>query len=182
MTTNHGGAMDSGEQDPSGIAAQVLHRLRGRGETLATAESLTGGLVAAAFVDIPGASMVFRGGLVPYATSLKATLVGVDEELLAQYGPVSRQVAEGLAEGAREKCGADWGVSTTGVAGPDRQDDQPVGTVFIGVARSGGARTKVNDTYGFQFAGDRGEIRRQAVTTALRVLVTAINAYSSPGE
>jgi len=115
-------------------AAAVLAALRGAGATLATAESLTGGLLAATLVDVAGASAVFRGGLVPYATDLKAALVGVDQGLLDRVGPVAAEVAAALAEGARQRCGADWGVATTGVAGPDPQDGHPPGTVFVGVA------------------------------------------------
>ena len=100
-------------------AAGVLAALESRGETLAVAESLTGGLLAATLVDVPGASRVFRGGLVVYATDLKATLADVPAELLAAEGPVHPAVATALAVGARRRCGADWGVATTGVAGPD---------------------------------------------------------------
>src|SRR5690348_14782860 len=102
-------------------AAGVLAALDARGETLAVAESLTGGLLAATIVDVPGASRVFRGGLVVYATELKASLAGVDAGLLAERGPVDPDVARDLARGAALRCGAQWGLSTTGVAGPDPQ-------------------------------------------------------------
>src|SRR6185369_8134485 len=118
-------------------AAGLLAALAARGETLAVAESLTGGLLAATIVDVPGASAAFRGGFVVYATDLKATLAGVDRDLLASRGPVDPDVAVALAVGARERCGADWGLATTGVAGPDPQDGVPVGTVFVGIAGPG---------------------------------------------
>jgi nicotinamide-nucleotide amidase len=108
-------------------AVTLLDRLKARGETVAVAESLTGGLLAATIVDVPGASAAFRGGLIVYATDLKATLAGVPLPLLDAHGPVDPSVAAALAAGARERCGADWGISTTGVAGPEPQAGQPVG-------------------------------------------------------
>src|SRR5205085_5916692 len=107
---------------PVSPAQIALALLRGRGETLAVAESLTGGLLAATIVDVPGASRAFRGGLVVYATDLKATLAGVPPQLLEARGAVDPDVAAALAGGVRQRCRADWGLSTTGVAGPDPQD------------------------------------------------------------
>ena len=147
-------------------AAEVLAALRASGATLATAESLTGGLLATTLVDVPGASAVFRGGLVPYATDLKATLVGVDRDLLDRLGPVAADVAAALAEGARERCGADWGVGTTGVAGPDPQDGHPPGTVFVGVADEAGGTT----VRALRLNGGRPEIRAATVQAALALL------------
>lgn len=151
-------------------AAEALALLKGRGETLAVAESLTGGLLAATIVDVPGASAAFRGGLVVYATELKAALAGVPPELLAAHGPVHPDVAAALAAGARQRCTADWGVATTGVAGPDPQGGRPVGTVYLGLA---GPRA-VGEVRGLRLAGDRAAIRRQAVTAALDLLVGAL--------
>jgi nicotinamide-nucleotide amidase len=146
-------------------AADVLARLAARSETLAVAESLTGGLLAATLVDVPGASAVFRGGLVVYATDLKATLAGVPADLLAERGPVDGDVAEALAAGARERCGADWGLATTGVAGPDAVDGHPVGEVWIGLAGPG-TSTAVR----YRFEGDRTAVRRASVAAALDLL------------
>ncbi len=115
---------------------------RERHETLATAESLTGGLLAATIVEIPGVSGVYRGGLVVYATELKAALAGVPEDLLAERGPVDPDVAAALAEGGRRRCGADWGLATTGVAGPEPQDGKPVGLVYVAVAGPGGGEVR----------------------------------------
>ena len=98
-------------------AVAVVHTLLERRETLAVAESLTGGLIAATLVGIAGVSAVFRGGLVVYATDLKHSLAGVPAELLAERGPVDPDVARALAQGARERCGADWGLASTGAAG-----------------------------------------------------------------
>ncbi|MCI9887291.1 nicotinamide-nucleotide amidohydrolase family protein [Micrococcales bacterium 31B] len=115
----------------SGLVAELARR----GETLATCESLTGGQVAALIVDVPGASAVFRGGLVTYAVELKSSLAGVDPGHLAAEGPVNHRTAREMAVGAARACGAAWGVATTGVAGPEAHGGCPVGTVFIGVAR-----------------------------------------------
>jgi nicotinamide-nucleotide amidase len=147
-------------------AQQVLTALAGRGQTLAVAESLTGGLLAATLVDVPGASVTFRGGLIPYATELKASLVGVPAALLAQRGPVDPDVAAALAGGARERCGADWGLATTGVAGPDPQGGRPVGTVYV--AASGPPGTRVRELH---LPGDRHAVRSAAVDAALGLLL-----------
>jgi nicotinamide-nucleotide amidase len=144
---------------------QLVVRLSELGQTMATAESLTGGLVAATVVDVPGSSKVLRGGLVVYATDLKHSLAGVDSDLLAAEGPVSAAVAVSLARGARSRCGADWGVATTGVAGPDSQDGVPVGTVFVAVSGPG-----VEEVRGLSLTGDRPTIRAAAVKAALSLL------------
>jgi nicotinamide-nucleotide amidase len=150
-------------------AREILARLRARGETLAVAESLTGGLLAATLVDVPGASAVFRGGLVVYATDLKARLAGVPPKLLAERGPVDADVARALAAGARERCAADWGLATTGVAGPDPQDGHAVGTVYIGVSGPG-----VDDVRRLALTGDRAEIRSATVAQALDLLAGSV--------
>ena len=114
--------------------AELVEVLGAAGQTVAAAESLTAGLFTAAVASVPGSSAVLRGGLVVYATDLKATLAGVDPDRLATDGPVSASTAVALALGARSRCGADWGVGLTGVAGPSEQDGHPVGTVFLGIA------------------------------------------------
>jgi nicotinamide-nucleotide amidase len=143
---------------------QLVGKLTSLGQTVATAESVTGGLVAATIVDVPGSSNVFTGGLIVYATELKHTLGGVDADLLATEGTVSPHVAVALARGARLRCRADWGVATTGVAGPDSPDDVPVGTVFVAIS---GPTEAVRELH---LTGDRSQIRRQAVTEALHLL------------
>jgi len=156
-------------------AGEVVALLRGRAETLAVAESLTGGLLSATIVDVPGASNAFRGGLVVYATELKATLAGVPPELLAAHGPVHPDVAAALAAGTRRRCGADWGLGTTGVAGPDPQGGVPVGTVYVGLAGPGDlARVRRLD-----LAGDRAAIRRDTVAAALDLLGGALRECGS---
>jgi nicotinamide-nucleotide amidase len=161
----------------SARVAALIKALRARGETLAVAESLTGGLLAATIVDVPGASRVFRGGLIVYATDLKATLAGVPAELLVARGPVDPDVAIGLARGARERCQADWGVATTGVAGPEPQGRAAVGTVFVaasGPAHPAEVRAKA-------LTGSRWEIRAAAVTAALDLLAEVLGVIDGGG-
>jgi nicotinamide-nucleotide amidase len=147
-------------------AAQVVARLTSLGQTLAVAESLTGGLLAARIVDVPGASVVLRGAVVAYATDLKSALLGVDVDLLERHGPVDALVAAQMAGGVRERLGATWGLSTTGVAGPDPQDGKAPGTVFLGIAGPDGVRT-----VGLMLAGDRAQVRGAAVDAALALLL-----------
>ncbi|MFI0467588.1 CinA family protein [Saccharopolyspora sp. 5N102] len=142
--------------------AALLEALRRRGETVATAESLTAGLVSAVLTDVPGASDVVRGGLIVYATDLKAELAGVDRELLAAHGAVHPRVAEMLADGARRRCGADWGIGLTGVAGPDPQDGVAPGTVHLGFAGPDGTTVR-----SVRLDGDRHTVRAAAVRVAL---------------
>jgi nicotinamide-nucleotide amidase len=155
------------------LAREVLRVLGERGESLAVAESLTGGLLAAALVEVPGASAVFRGGLIVYATDLKSSLAGVPPELLAARGPVDRDVAAALAAGARDRCGADWGAATTGVAGPDPQGGQPVGTVYVAAAGPGEPVVRL-----LHLPGARSSVRSAAVNAALELVLEAIKDSS----
>lgn len=150
----------------------VVLALRTAGLTVATAESLTGGLLCSTLVDVPGASAVVRGAVVAYATDVKASVLGVDAELLARTGPVDGAVAEQMARGARRVLGADVGVSTTGVAGPDAADGFAAGTVFVGLAADGvpGGARHVR----LALAGDRPAVRRAAVEAALRSLASVV--------
>ena len=151
--------------------AEVLQALAVRAQTLAVAESLTGGLLAASLVEVPGASRVFRGGLVVYATDLKVTLAGVPAELLAERGPVDPDVAAALAVGARERCGATWGLATTGVAGPESQNGVPVGTVYVACSGPDVATQQVRR---LDLTGDRATVRRAAVDAAVDLLLTVL--------
>ncbi|KXK61354.1 competence protein [Micromonospora rosaria] len=155
-------------------AAGAVHRLAQRHETLATVESLTGGLLATGIVEIAGVSAVYRGGLVVYDTELKAQLAGVPAELLAARGPVDPDVAVALAEGGRQRCGADWAVATTGVAGPEPQDGKPVGLVYVAVAGPGGPTVRK-----LGLDGGREHIRAAAVIEALRLLTERIDALAT---
>ncbi|MDR1237361.1 MAG: CinA family protein [Propionibacteriaceae bacterium] len=157
------------------MAERVIDCLTRRGLSLATAESLTGGLLAAALTAVPGASKVFRGGVVSYQTPMKQLLAGVPEEVLAAYGPVSERTAVELALGVRRITGADWALSATGVAGPDQQDCHPVGEVWIGVAGPGvGTATPQFCGHRFDFTGSRELIRAQSVSAALDALAAAL--------
>jgi len=151
-------------------AAEVLAALRSRGWRLGVAESLTGGALTSAFVSVPGASDVLRGGIVAYATDLKTSLLGVDAALLDREGAVHPDVAIQMARGIRRasaRAGAltEVGVATTGVAGPDPQDGAPVGRVYVAVVTPD--RESVIE---HQLAGDRAAIRGGAVEAALTLL------------
>ncbi|MEP7765249.1 nicotinamide-nucleotide amidohydrolase family protein [Sanguibacter sp. 25GB23B1] len=149
-----------------GSAARVLGLLERSGLSLGVAESLTGGLLVAELVAVPGASRVVRGGVVAYATDLKHSLLGVDVELLAERGAVDPDVARQMARGVSARLGADVGVATTGVAGPDAQDGQPPGTVYVAVCR-GGAETVAER---HEIPGDRAAVRDGSVVAALALL------------
>jgi nicotinamide-nucleotide amidase len=153
------------------LASEVVRLVAARGETFATAESLTGGLVAATVVEVPGVSAVFRGGLVVYATDLKHALAGVPEDLLAERGPVDPDVALALAAGARRKCGADWGLATTGVAGPDPQDGIAPGTVYVAVDGPAGGEVRE-----LRLTGDRAAVRTESVTRVLGLFAEGLTA------
>ncbi len=153
----------------SEIARGILERLAARGWSIGVAESLTGGLVVSALVDVPGASASVRGGVVAYATEVKHTVLGVDAALLATEGPVDVAVAQQMAEGVRRVLGADVGVATTGVAGPGAQDDKAAGTVCIAVVTPHGGSSGT-----LLFDGDRGQVRREATRAALDACLQSI--------
>ncbi|MFT3798653.1 CinA family protein [Microbacterium sp.] len=155
-------------------AEQLVDRLVELGWTVAVAESLTGGLVVASLVAVPGASQALRGGIVAYATDLKASLLGVDETLLAAHGPVHPRVAGQMAEGVRRALGRDGvptdvGIATTGIAGPVSEDGQPVGTVHIAVSTPLGSRVE-----SLELSGDRADIRAESVALAIRLALDAL--------
>ena len=151
--------------DPRGdLAARIVGALEERGQTLATAESLTGGMLGAAITAIPGASAVYRGGIVAYATELKTALLGVPASLLARHGPVHPDVARAMAAGVRDRLGATWGLATTGVAGPDPVDGLAPGTVHIAASAGMPAARAL------ALAGGRNEVRRDTVREALKLL------------
>ncbi len=151
--------------------------LRRRGQTVATAESLTGGLVGAALSELGGSSATYRGGLVTYATDAKASLAGVPDAVLAEHGAVSERTAVAMAVGARDRLVADWGVATTGVAGPDGQEGKPVGQVHVAVAGPGGV-VRVRSA---RLPGDRERVRVLAVAAALDLLRRLLADDPPPG-
>ena len=158
------------------LAEQAVARAIERGLTVATAESLTAGMVAAVLADTPGASAMLQGGVVAYANPVKAELLGVSRELLDAVGSVDGQVAAAMAAGARTACGADVAVSTTGVAGPEPHDGKDVGTVFIGLATAEGATS-----FAYRFEGSRQEIRALACGAALERLLGTLSPASYRG-
>ena len=163
-------------------AADVVRLLTVRGETLAVAESLTGGLVAAEITAAPGASKAFRGSVTAYATELKHEILGVDDTLLAQRGAVDPQVAAQMAAGVRKALGADWGIATTGVAGPEPQDGKPVGTVYVAVDGPGPGLSDGGKVASLRLNGDRAEIRMESVRSVLALLLKELASEQSGNE
>ncbi|MFH0242086.1 CinA family protein [Streptomyces sp. HK10] len=177
-----GGVGETGE-----ITTQALKLLADRGQTVAAAESLTGGLVAAELTAAPGASATVRGSVTAYATEVKHEVLGVDGRLLRERGAVDAEVARQMAAGVRRVLGADWGVATTGVAGPEPQDGKPVGMVYVAVAgpEVPGAADTADTPAGSEVAGrgtrpvalrlsldgDRAEIRDGSVRAVIRLLL-----------
>lgn len=163
-----------GAAPPPATPKQVLDALVALGATVAVAESLTGGLLTAALTEPAGASKAVRGGLVVYATDLKATLAGVPVPLLHAEGAVSPDVAGALAAGARDRLGATYGLGVTGVAGPDPQGGCPVGTVYVGLAGPGCGTVRH-----LTLSGDRRAIRAATVDAALAELLAAVRARAA---
>jgi nicotinamide-nucleotide amidase len=152
--------------DPGEVLAErVLETLARRGETLATAESLTGGMLSASLTDVPGASRSFVGGVVSYATRVKVSALGVPEDVVEQHGVVSGECAAAMAEGVRSRLDATWAMATTGVAGPDAQEGRAVGTVWVAVAGPTGVETRE-----LALRGGRTEIRRGSCHAVLALL------------
>lgn len=174
-------------RDRDALAAEIVARAAKLGLRIAAAESLTGGMLAAAIVSVPGASAVFTGGVVAYDTALKASMLGVDRAVLDVRGPVDGEVARQMAVGVRHACAveaadgsrrvADLGVATTGVAGPapDAQTGQPSGTVWIGVSSAAGEEAVLLPV----IAGGRQAIRERAVDAALELVVEALRAQEA---
>jgi PncC family amidohydrolase len=154
-------------------ATEVVAMLRHKGASIATAESLTGGRLASLLTEIPGSSEVYRGGVVAYATEVKVDVLGVPADLIEQHGVVSGECARAMAQGVRRLTGATYGVSTTGVAGPDRQEGKAVGTVYIALAGPDGRDAVV----ALELVGDRGTIQDRTCEEALGVVMGHI-----PGE
>lgn len=162
----------SEEADARSVAAlarAVVNRARTRGLTLAAAESLTGGEIAAAIVSVPGASDVFPGGIVSYAARIKEELLGVPGQLIADSGTVNAEVAARMAEGVRRLLGSDLAVATTGVAGPGPNEGKPAGTVYLACADASHTVTRKR-----AYSGSRAEIREASTADALALLLEQI--------
>ena len=151
-------------------AKRVVAALKAAGKTAATAESCTGGLIGKLLTDVSGSSAVYPGGVISYAYEVKQALLGVDEALLREKGAVCAEVAEQMASGVRARLGTDFGVASTGIAGPGSDEfDRPVGLVFLAVAD--GRSTRV---FEHRFSGDRADVRAQAAAMAIRHLLDAV--------
>jgi len=152
------------------LPTRVHLLLRASGATVATAESLTGGRLAAVLTDTPGASETYRGGVVTYATELKTTLLHVDEAIVEQHGVVSPECAKAMASGVRALAGTTYGVATTGVAGPSEQEGKPPGTVFVGLAGPG-----LVEAVALELNGKRRQIQDATVREALTALAEVLS-------
>ncbi|WP_290815416.1 CinA family protein [Halovivax sp.] len=160
------------------LPMRVADALRDRDETVAVAESCTGGLIGAALTAIPGATDYFEAGLTTYAYDAKRRHLGVSREALDEHGAVSEPVAVRMAQGVRDVCDVTWGVSATGVAGPTGgTDETPVGTVYVGVAYAGpwGSESSFASAARYEFEGDRAAVRAATVERALEDLVAAVD-------
>ena len=154
-------------QDDRSIEKVVVDLLTDRGATVATAESCTGGLLANRLTNVAGASAVFMEGFVTYANEAKARALGVDAQLIAAHGAVSREIAAAMAEGARDRAGVDYALATTGIAGPGGATaEKPVGTVFIALATKSGKA----QVHRYRFATDRETFKNLTTQTALDLL------------
>lgn len=159
-------------------AARVISELKSRGLTLATCESLTGGGLGAAITAISGASVVYRGGLITYASDLKHTLASVDAAHIAEFGVINELTARQMAVGAAGNCRADIGIATTGVAGPDPQDGEMPGTVWLGLVLPAGWDERVRAKK-VQLTGDRAAIREATISEALHWLLNCLKIQDS---
>ena len=155
------------------VAAEVIALLREREASVSTAESLTGGLVCAALVGIPGASNVVNGGIVAYTTETKVGVLGVPPDLINSFGTVDSHVAASMANAARRRFDSTYGLATTGVAGPDQSEGKPVGTVHLAIAGPAGTTS-----YQLSLDGDRDTIRNGAVAELLSRFVDRVREES----
>lgn len=156
-------------RDFVGEATQILEQLRQSRQTLAVAESVTGGLLAGAITDIAGSSDVFIGGVVAYHSRIKSELLDVDPQVLTSHGVVSREVAMAMAQGVQRLMGSDWAIATTGVAGPGPSQGVAAGQVWIAISGPGqkvGARTAYAEL--LELSGNRQEVRLATIARALR--------------
>lgn len=151
------------------VAEALQAELFERGKMVATAESLTGGRLGDVLSAAPGASDCYLGGVISYATDVKRNVLKVSDVTVREHGVVSAECAEEMASGVRALLGADFAVSTTGVAGPAEQEGKPVGLVFVGVASPDGVRSAR-----FEFDGERAQVREQAVKGALDLLAETV--------
>jgi nicotinamide-nucleotide amidase len=163
--------------DRRSVSERIVEHLTSAGETVACAESLTAGLVSATIADTAGASVVLRGAIVAYAADVKVALLGVPASVVAEAGTVDPRVARAMAEGARLRLGATWGISTTGVAGPGPAEGKPAGTVHLAVAGPRGTVTK-----DLRLKGTRADVRRAAAAAALALVLEVATDSAAWGQ
>lgn len=156
------------------LEKKLVELLKKKNLTITTAESCTAGLLSASIVNISGASSVFKEGFITYCDEAKRDLLGVSIDTLAKYKAVSAQTAKEMAFGAANKASADMAISVTGVAGPEKEDDKPVGLVYIGIYYNNGF-SEILEANEFNFSGDRQSVRYQAVEYALKTAIDCIN-------
>jgi nicotinamide-nucleotide amidase len=172
------------DADDTPIEERIGDALREREETVAVAESCTGGLVGSMLTDVPGSSDYFDRGFVTYSYDAKMQDLGVAREALDERGAVSEPVARQMARGVRDAAGTTWGVATTGVAGPTGgSDEKPVGTVFVAVAYAGewGTQESYATVSRYEFDGDRREIKARIARQALRDVSEEVESNAVEG-
>ena len=160
------------EDDLLKVIQAISVRLTGRGQSLAVAESCTGGFIANAITDFAGASRFFSLGVISYSAEAKHLALGVDRQTLADYGTVSEETAGAMSEGVRRICGATFGLATTGVAGPDTVEGKSVGLVFISCSGEGASSGRT-----LRLSGGREQIKRMAALEALRFFLEVIDSW-----
>jgi nicotinamide-nucleotide amidase len=152
-----------------GLVAQIIDALRQRGETLCTAESITGGYISSTVVRISGASDVFVGGLTAYSDEVKVAHLNVDPKLIKEHSSISEQVVEAMAQGALGTFGATWAIATTGVAGPGPVGSHVAGTVWVSI------RGPINQTTELALPGERETVRNAATSSAIAAFARILN-------
>ncbi|WP_406850183.1 CinA family protein [Chromobacterium phragmitis] len=158
------------------LAADLGKALQARGESVATAESCTGGMIAAAITDVAGSSGWFSHGIVSYGNQAKQQLLGVQATSLMDHGAVSERVVREMAAGAQGLAGADWAVAVSGIAGPDGgSPEKPVGLVWLAIAHPGGQ----TEAWSRQFGGNRQSVREQTVAEALTRLIERVLGHAA---
>ena len=156
-------------------AAAVHALLRSRRATVASAESLTGGQLAARLTAVPGASATYVGGVVTYATALKVRLLGVPQEVVDRHGVVSTECARAMATGVLALTGADYAIATTGVAGPDEQEGKPAGTVYVAIAGPG-----LVQVLSLELSGERASVQQHTCIEGLSALAEILRQEETP--
>ena len=153
-----------------GLVSQIIDALRKSGETLSTAESITGGSISSTLVGVPGASDVFKGGITAYSDEVKVAQLNVDPKLIEKYSAISEQVADAMAQGAVETFNTTWAIATTGVAGPGPVGVHEAGTVWLSI------RGPVNQTTVLALSGEREMVRNAATSSAIAAFARILNS------